>query len=192
MKLFKIIFLSIISIFIFQSQLYGINLSCDFKKRINTRYFNYIVCTEDLDELTTQGKNFKVCYSPEDEMLSGWIYKLLIEGKSGVILNKWSDHFIKFITDTEGSPPKSRGPGNIIIKVIHEVNDIFKSDGIQNKNSYLVTLENDLFGIYTLYFDSLSKKSILTNYQSMKSIKPNSDKRLTWTTTLWGKCEKIE
>ena len=32
--------------------------------------------------------------------------------------------------------------------------------------------------IYTLYFDSLSKKSILTNYQSYKSIKPNSDKTL--------------
>ena len=191
MKLFKISFISFISILIFQSQLYGINLSCDFKKRINTKYFNEIICSEDLDELH-QGKIFEVCNSPEDEMLSGWIYKLLIEGKSGVILRKWSDQFIKYITDTEGSPPKSMGPGNIIIKVIHEVNDIFKSDGIQNKNSYLVTLGNDLFGIYTLYFDSLSKKSILTNYQSMKSIKPNSDERLTWTTTSWGKCEIIE
>ena len=60
MELFKILIISIISIFIFQSQIYGINLSCDFNKRINTKYFNEITCSEDLDELH-QGKIFEVC-----------------------------------------------------------------------------------------------------------------------------------
>ena len=45
MKLFKISVISIISILIFQSQLYGINLRCDFKQRLNDRELNGVKCS---------------------------------------------------------------------------------------------------------------------------------------------------
>ena len=69
MKLFKISFSSIISTLIFQSQLYGINLSCDFKQRINENELNGVKC----------GLVFNpICEIKKSDELQGWISEVII------------------------------------------------------------------------------------------------------------------
>ena len=69
MKLFKFSFISIISILIFHSQLYGINLSCDFKQRINERELNGVKC----------GLVFNpICEIKKSDELQGWISEVII------------------------------------------------------------------------------------------------------------------
>ena len=73
MKLFKISFISIISILIFQSQLYGINLRCDFKQRLNDTEFSGVKCNDD--------KSSPICYTVSDERsgeLKEWISSVSI------------------------------------------------------------------------------------------------------------------
>ena len=82
MKLFKISFISIISIFIFQSQIYGINLSCDFKRKVNTTDFNGIHCssgTEGICGEGNSGENYE------------WISEVIIKNKDVEIVTELTD-----------------------------------------------------------------------------------------------------
>ena len=92
MKFFKILFISIISIFIFQSQIYGINLRCDFKKRligINENKENVVSCG--------WGEGRSVCKikdsREEDEQLDyNWISEVTIKNKDVVIRYEMNDY----------------------------------------------------------------------------------------------------
>ena len=84
MKLFKISFISIISILIFQSQLYGINLRCDFKQRLNDTEFNGVKCNDD--------KSSPICYTVSDEEsgeLKEWISSVSIRNKKVFLICKF-------------------------------------------------------------------------------------------------------
>ena len=85
MKLFKFSFISIISILIFHSQLYGINLSCDFKQRINERELNGVKC----------GLVFNpICEIKKSDELQGWISEVIIMDEDVVVVTEPPD-FLK-------------------------------------------------------------------------------------------------
>ena len=85
MKLFKISFSSIISTLIFQSQLYGINLSCYFKQRINERELNGVKC----------GLVFNpICEIKKSDELQGWISEVIIMDEDVVVVTEPPD-FLK-------------------------------------------------------------------------------------------------
>ena len=101
MKLFKIIFFSIISILIFQSQIYGINLSCDFKKRlfeINKNLENVVICG--------WGTGESICKVKDSRQEDGWLDKLwisevIIKNKDVVIMNELSNYDRGSLTNKE-------------------------------------------------------------------------------------------
>ena len=82
MKLFKISFISIISILIFQSQLYGINLRCDFKRKLEVSNFdnldvikfNGISCGSSIINLCTD-------ITQSSNVDFRWISKVIIKNK---------------------------------------------------------------------------------------------------------------
>ena len=79
MKLFKILSISIISILIFQSQLYGINLSCDFKRKVNKTDFNGIHCNSETEGICGEGNSGEY-----DE----WISEVIIKNKDVEIFTR--------------------------------------------------------------------------------------------------------
>ena len=99
MKLFKILFISIISIFIFQSQIYGINLRCDFKKRlfdINKNQDNRVTCGWLWGKSYCEKKGCNICEvrdsRQEDSVLDGyWISEVVIKDEDVVIRYELSD-----------------------------------------------------------------------------------------------------
>ena len=185
MKLFKISFISFISILIFQSQLYGINLSCDFKKRINTRYFNQILCGDNPN--VWGGGVFDICELEESEEYFDWTYKIIIQDKDVLMKFKRSDYHLKTYPDS----PKEEIYDLKVEYVDNHIDDkpfVYDNTSINGtENSYLFYLKSSYNSKYTLYFDSLSKKSILTSYHSL--IRYNE--KDTWFETTLGHCEIV-
>ncbi len=184
MKLFKISFISIISIFFFQSQLYGINLLCKFKLKINERHINHITCSDTLKDVTDNKNVYDVC----DTSISGKeIYGLDIDTKSkDVFVKMGHPNFMIEYWKKEGKKiPKE--PKGRFYKVSNVLNHKKKLSGEYSggENTYLITMEHRIFGIYTLYFDSSSKKSILVSYRSGKS---REKKDISYSVTKFGKC----
>ena len=83
MKLFKILSISIISIFFFHSQIYGINLNCYFKLKLNNKEFNGIPCNVRNTPSVCK-KKFGEQYEYED-----WFSEVIIRDKDVVIM-KWT------------------------------------------------------------------------------------------------------
>ena len=76
MKLFKILFISIISILIFQSQLYGINLRCDFQQRlfgINEKEYNGVTCGWMGSKSDCEKHGCNICEVRDNGELHQWI-----------------------------------------------------------------------------------------------------------------------
>ena len=97
MKLFKILFISIISIFIFHSQLYGINLRCDFKqilfKSESYKEFNGVRCG--------WGSRKLICDVKKSGEFHEWISEVIIKNKDVVIMNELSDFERDRLTNKE-------------------------------------------------------------------------------------------
>ena len=195
MKLFKISFISIISILIFQSQLYGINLSCDFKRKLNTIDFNGIYCKSYVEGICTQGNS---------EKYSGWVSEVIIKDKDVEIVTELSDGDRNNLTNKQ-KRKRMEELGDRIIKLESEVHQKTGFDGeeliidryiftINETKEKVVTKGKDgstsislshIWGFYTLYFDNLTKESILTDYWNVH----NPDKVRNYTRSYYGKCE---
>ena len=164
MNFLKISFISIIIIPIFQSQLYGIKLDCHFKPKITKRYFNNIICSDTLKDVTDTKNVYDVCELNEPTRP---IDKLsMYDGKEVWISQRHPSFMIKHWKNNGKKIPKP--PNDIYFKVINVVNHLkeYEDEYFRGEDSYLFTLKNDIYGIYILYFDSISKKSILTSYHS--------------------------
>lgn len=203
MKLFKIIFISIISIFIFQSQLYGINLRCDFKQKLyelNDKEFNGVECG--------WGVGKSIC-KVRDSGERKWISEVIIKNKDVVIIYELDDYQRGSYTNQEKRDWREREKERVF-KVENVVHHHKKhNDEVDLYDRYIFVInettgelvsklmgkeEGDdssiyTFGLYTLFFDNLSKKSILTKYISFLS--PMNNKTVNWTTSYYGEC-KIE
>lgn len=82
MKFFKISFISIISILIFQSQLYGINLRCDFQQRlygINDKEYNGVSCGWMGSKSDCEKHGCNICNVRDDGELFDWISEVIIK-----------------------------------------------------------------------------------------------------------------
>jgi len=200
MKLFKISFISIISIFFFHSQLYGINLRCDFKqilfKNESYKEFNGVRCG--------WGSRKLICDVKKSGEFHEWISEVIIKNKDVVIMNELSDFERDRLTNKEKRKRREEDKERIL-KVESEVHQktldfdgnrkltdryIFvinetKENVVTKKNNETTVTISMIRGFYTLYFDNLSKKSILTDYWNVR----NSDKVRNWTKSYYGECE---
>ena len=195
MKIFKISIISIISILIFQSQLYGINLRCDFKRKLNTIDFNGIYCKSYVEGICTQGNS---------EKYRGWISEVIIKNKDVEIVTELSDRERNNLTNKQ-KIKRMEELGDRILKVESEVHQKTGFDGkeliidryifvINETKEKVVTKGKDgstsisisqIWGFYTLYFDNLTKESILTDYWNVH----NPDKVRNYTQSYFGECE---
>lgn len=199
MKIFKISIISIISILIFQSQLYGINLRCDFKRKLNTIDFNGIYCKSYVEGICTQGNS---------EKYRGWISEVIIKNKDVEIVTELSDGDRNNLTNKQKRIMRKE-LGDRIIKLESEVHQKTGFDGeeliidryiftINETKEKVVTKGNDgsiisinishIWGLYTLYFDNLTKESILTDYYNVH----NPDKVRNFTRSYYGECEVLD
>ena len=185
MKLFKISFISIISIFFFHSQLYGINLRCDFKRKVNKTGFNGINCGEK-----KKYRNF--CDDQEgNSRTHRWISEVIIKDKDVEIVRELSDYDIdtqsnKVIRKIRESFKEEK------FLVESEVHQKFEFDGrrIDERDRYFFVIQESESTshpmyhrpFYTLFFDNNFGESILTYYRSHESL---------FTTSYYGEC-KIE
>ena len=178
MKLFKILFISIISILIFQSQLYGINLRCYFKRKVNKTDFNVINCGEE-----KKYRNF--CNDLEGKSrVKRWISEVIIKDKDVEIVRELSDYEI------EHKIGESFKEGKFLVE--SEVHQKYEFDGrrIDKWDRYFFVIQESESTshpmyhrpFYTLFFDNKFGESILTYYRSHESL---------FTTSYYGEC-KIE
>ena len=209
MKLFKILFISIISIFIFQSQIYGINLRCDFKKRlfdINKNQDNRVTCGWLWGKSYCEKKGCNICEvrdsRQEDSVLDGyWISEVVIKDEDVVIRYELSDFDRSRYTNKEKRDWREKQNRRVfkLENVVHHKNFIEER---KFKDRYVVvineTWENwgkkgnsGKVGLYTLFFDNLSKKSILTDYNSHKLSEGFGGGNTSFTNSYFGECEEI-
>jgi|TARA_B110000914_G_C15305684_1_gene373185 hypothetical protein len=171
MKLFKISIISIISIFIFQSQLYGINLRCDFKKIIKVNEYNGVLCG---DELPNMEPSTPICVIGGIDG-NDWISKVVIRDKDVVIT--WS--LGKF--QIEGKSTLQIMEMIEFMKENHKVHSMLN----HKKTDYLFVF-NDSIRLYSLFFDNYSKKTILNQYSSY------NHKNSTYSVSHFGECEVLD
>ena len=196
MKSFKISFISIISILIFQSQIYGINLSCDFKRKVNKTDFNGIHCSSGTEEICTEGNSGK---------LNEWISEVIIKNKDVEIVTELTDYEREILTnkkirkrmkelgdrilkvDSEVHQKTGHGESLFIDRYIFVINETKEKVLTKGNDGSVTTSISTILGFYTLYFDNLTKESILTDYWNVQ----NPDKIRNWTKSYFGECEEI-
>jgi len=195
MKLFKISFISVISIFIFQSQLYGINLSCDFKQILNDKNeLNGITC-RDNDHSKKHGHNCRV--KSEDDYHQ-WISEVIIKNKDVVIMDEQSNYQRGKTNNKQKREYRERSKerGLIVESVVHHKNEWSGDDKIDRYIFVIKDCEVCPGGpsktynylLYTLFFNNISKQSILTQYNSIIMSGDTSD----WSETHFGECEVLD
>ena len=183
MKIFKISFISIISILIFQSQLYGINLRCDFKRKVNTTDFNGIHCS-----LGTEG----ICGEGNSREYYEWISEVIIKNKDVEIVREPNDYNQDTFSDEDkrGYYKQEKEKLYLVESEVHHKSVqgwsneryIFVINRTTNSN----VSQGNKVELYTLWFRPDSKLSILTEYVPYwNSIYTN------WTRSYYGKCEEI-
>ena len=185
MKIFKISIISIISILIFQSQLYGINLRCNFERKVNETDFNGINCGEK-----KKYRNF--CDDQEgNSRTHRWISEVIIKDKDVEIVRELSDYDI----DTQSNKVKREIRESykerkfLVESEVHQKFDSFKGR-VEKFDRYIFVIQDSESksipgsrrSIYTLFFDKYLEESILTYYLSHESL---------FTTSYYGEC-KIE
>jgi len=182
MKLFKISFISIISILIFQSQLYGINLNCYFKLKLNNKEFNGINCDVDNTPSVCK-KQFGEEYEYQD-----WFSEVIIRDKDVVIIKEpmefnrssWTNKKIR-------SWKKENKKISKVGSIFHHTYKSKYTKLIQDSYIIVFDSESDLF---SLYFDNISKKSTLVvNHSLNKEINEHLDSHTIFSKTYFGECE---
>ena len=156
MKLFKIIFFSIISILIFQSQIYGINLTCDFKQRLNDRELNVVKCGVI---------NNPICNIKESDELQGWVSEVIILDGDVVVINEPPD-FLK-PKSTQKQLRRWKESSKINSKVESILHHTFENEKLGVKKDSYIILFQSVSNPFSLSFDTISKNSILIKYVSL-------------------------
>ena len=180
MKLFKISFISIISILIFQSQLYGINLTCYFKQIIKGNEYNGVLCGVELPNMEP---STPICVI-EGIDVNDWISEVVIRDKDVVItweLGKYGK---------EGKSPYQILKRKESMKENHKVHSMLNHvrplpSGINKETDYLFVFD-DSRRLYSLFFDNYSKKTILNQYSSY------NHKNSTYSVSHFGECEVLD
>jgi len=196
MKLFKISIISIISILIFQSQLYGINLSCDFEQRLNDRELNGVTCSQ----------KFKpICQIKSEDRHHSWISEVIIKKKDVVIMKEQSDYSRSISNNKRRKELRSEDEerGLKVESVIHQKGEwIIKTlDERYKQDRYIFVISNKIefnSSSYTLLFDNMTKQSTLTEYNSnyRESLDGTHTKSLSnpvnYTVSYFGECEELD
>ena len=192
MKFLKISFISIISILIFQSQIYGINLRCDFKQILYGNDMNGVNCGW-MGPYVCEVKNSQ----DERGESHSWISEVIIKNKDVVIINELSNYDRGSLTNKEKREKKKYKERVLIVEsVVHHKIGLEGTKDEIDRYIFVIneTVETyrereyvdlDYRQLYTLFFDNLSKKSILTKYKSY-FVQQN---RSNWTTSHYGECE---
>jgi len=186
MKLFKISFISFISILILQSQLYGINLSCDFKQKLNDKESNGVKC-QDVNRPS-------ICYIVSDKRgmeLKGWVSRVKIMNNKVSLINElsdsklstWSKRNIKF----ERKMEMEKSPMWVESMVHYNSN----TEGGNKKDSYIFVFGNK-YNLYSLYFENFTKKTTLIHYEFRNKEYEGNDDHRSWSVTHFGKCEVLD
>ena len=181
MKLFKISFISFISILIFQSQLYGINLRCDFKQRLNDTEFNGVKCNDD--------KSSPICYTVSDERsgeLKEWISSVSIRNKKVFLINEPTDYFLSISSDKVIEMKRDHNMYSLEVEsMVHHNTDTGRGN---KKDSYIFVFENQ-YNLYSLYFENFTKKTTLIHYK-FRHKEPEGNKDHQSSSELhFGECE---
>ena len=175
MKLFKISFSSIISTLIFQSQLYGINLSCYFKQRINERELNGVKCSLVFNP---------ICEIKKSDELQGWISEVIIMAEDIEVVTEPPD-FLK-PKSTQKQLRRYQERSKIKSKVENILHHTLEQEELNiKKDSYIIMFQSE-YNPYSLYFDNISKSSILIEYGSLnkEGLPP-----INTTESFFGECE---
>ena len=169
MKLFKISFISIISILIFQSQLYGINLSCDFKHRVNDSEFNGVDCSDSY---------IPIC-GIDKFGIGDWTSEVIIRDKDIVILSEVSTHRRDKMTNKEIRKWKKDTKEELKVEsIVHEKHKEFKTD------MYVIVFKREM-GLTSLFFDNNTKKSIIISVYEL-------GEKLIFSRSYFGECEILD
>ena len=75
----------------------------------------------------------------------------------------------------------------IIDRYIFVINETKEKVVTKGNDGSVTTSISTILGFYTLYFDNLTKESILTDYWNVH----NPDKVRNYTRSYYGKCEEI-
>ena len=182
MKLFKISFISIISILIFQSQLYGINmLRCDFKHRVNDYEFNGVDCSGIF-------KTSKPTLCSPQESDTFWVSGVTILHNQGLLELEPPDYIRSEQNEKKYKEfKKFYDSGLKVESIFHQPN--FGEKGME-RDRYIFVLTTG-YTLYSLFFDNISKKSILTEYNSLNKVGSKMDTHSTWSKSYFGECEVI-
>jgi hypothetical protein len=179
MKLFKISIISIISILIFQSQLYGINLSCDFKRKVNKIDYNGVSCSQDIQPF---------CKIQEIDILD-WVSEVFIKDKNVIIFNELPTFLTNDKTQEEIRESRERHKEVLILEsVVHNLTGL---EGTEDEvDRYMFVFRGgSSYVLYSLFFDNLSKESYLTEHISFNKLKFSYEYHKTTFNTYLGKCE---
>ena len=196
MKLFKILFISIISILIFQSQLYGINLRCDFKQRlfgINEKEYNGVTCGWYEGDKSFCDKNgCNICKVEDNGELLYWISEVIIKNKDVEIVREPNDYNQDTFSDEDkrGYYKQEKEKLYLVESEVHHKSVQGWSNEryifVINRTTNSIVSQGNKVELYTLWFRPDSKLSILTEYVPYwNSIYTN------WTRSYYGKCEEI-
>ena len=188
MKLFKILSISIISIFFFHSQIYGINLRCDFNQILEVEDVNSKMKKEFVNGVGCSRFYGELCRVNSEDNFHRWISEVIIKNKDVVIINEQSNYTRSKTNNEEKRKFRRREKERklIVESVVHNT-----SSGFSVKNNYFFVIRDvSLSGIisfYTLMFNNLSGESILIEYTSTLY----KEKYMDWTNSHFGKCRKM-
>jgi len=131
-----------------------------------------------------------------------WISEVIIKNKDVVIMNELSNYDRGSLTNKEKRKKKKSKERVLIVEsVVHHKEEDRLEKNFENENElvdrYIFVINEtvetyrerklvflDYRQLYTLFFDNLSKKSILTKYISY-----TNQGRSNWSTSYFGKCE---
>ena len=159
--------LIILSILFFHSQLYGINLSCDFEQILEVKDEDTKKKIYSQNGVFCSDRSNPICVVKSDDKYRSWISEVKIKNKGVLIINEQSNYEKGITTKIKKKLLRieDRERGLMVESIVHQKNDRFGED------RYIFVIK-DMLGMdylfYTLFFDNLSKKSILTKYNSVK------------------------
>jgi len=159
-------------------------LRCNFKEKVNDTEYNEVTCNL---------KYKPVCEIKESESGEG-NFRVFVMGKRGSLEVKPSDYLKKQINNGNDLTELQMRNFRFMNDKEFKVESIFHQPDLtkgEERDRYIFVL-NDGYSFYSLFYDNISKKSILTEYSSINKNTTKTDTHSTWTTTHFGKCVVLD